>query len=52
MTIMCGDRYADSIGALWEVVDILDDGRVKLWNRSYNAFRTVPIDELKSMKRA
>jgi hypothetical protein len=54
-TLAYGQRFADSIGAIWEVIELpcdREDGNVRLWNRSYNAFdRKTPEATLK-MKEA
>ena len=50
-----GNRYSDSIGVIWEVVELpkdRDDGKVKLWNRSYNAFDKKTVEEVQAMKAA
>ena len=49
--VRVGDRFADSICTVWEIIDI-GENRFKLWNRSYNAFQTVTLEELAKMKRS
>lgn len=53
--VFYGQRFADSCGVLWEVVELpkdREDGKVKLWNRSYNAFDKKTIEDTLSMKTA
>lgn len=49
-----GERFADSIGAIWEITELprdREDGKVKLWNRSFNAFDKKSVEDVLKMKR-